>query len=49
MEKEYWSEFTHLVFLALAISFFVISFKLFAKIGLSKVPLPGLQEAVAAS
>ena len=48
-ERKFWSELTHLIFVAVALSFFIVSFILLGKIALSKVPLPGLQEAFASA
>jgi len=49
MEREYWDEFTHLITVAVFVTFFVVSFKYFGKIALAKVPAAaGLQEALAA-
>jgi len=44
---EYWDEFTHLVMLAVAITFFVIAFKGLGKIVTARLPWPGLRDALA--
>lgn len=48
-EKVFWNEFTHLIYVAVALSFFIVSFILLGKIALSKLPLAGLQEAFASA
>lgn len=48
-EKEYWAEFTHLVFVAIALAFFVTSFILLGRIVLAKLPVPGLAQTFAAA
>lgn len=47
MKSAYWDEFTHLTFLAIAVTFFVISFKGLGKIVLAKYGPSGLQEVMA--
>lgn len=46
---EYWHEFTHFFYLGVALTFLITGFILLFKIGLAKVPIPGLQQAFAAA
>lgn len=48
-EKQFWNEFTHLLFVATAVTFFAIFFIIFGRIGLSKIHNPGLQEVFSAA
>lgn len=45
---EYWDEFTHLFFLALMVTLFVIGFRVLLKVGASAIPNPAIQELLAA-
>lgn len=45
----YWAEFTHLTFLAIAITFFAVAFIGFLKIVGAKVQIPGLHQAFASA
>lgn len=47
-EREYWNEFTTLITVAVAVTAFVVSFKYFGKLTLSKFGPSGLQQALAA-
>ena len=42
-EREFVGELTHLIWIALAITFFVIFFLTMLKIAVSKIPNPGIQ------
>jgi hypothetical protein len=48
-EKEFWFEMTHYLFLATAMSLFVVAFITLGKIALSKLPIDGPAELFAAA
>lgn len=48
-EKEYWFEMTHYLFLATAISLFVVAFITLGRIALAKLPVSGPAELFAAA